>query len=154
MLAFMFVCVAAPRLVTLCRTSYDWLNKFITFIWQLYIVSVISRLDLSIEVCHRNQLMRVSYRCTSHYFHCNSYLKQLARWSDSVINVGMAYVGIHVSRHLKEELAWAIDKWLWIISNIMLFKTVIYTTKELKNKAVLNLKQYCMYCYMALSNVF
>ena len=68
--------------------------------------------------------------------------------------MGMAYVGIHVSRHLKEELAWAIDKWLWIISNIMLFKTVIYTTKELKNKAVLNLKQYCMYCYMALSNVF
>ena len=26
---------------------------------------------------------------------------------------------------LKEELAWAIDKWLRVIGNIMLFKTVI-----------------------------
>ena len=29
-----------------------------------------------------------------------------------------AYVGIRVSRHLKEELAWPTDKWLWVISNI------------------------------------
>ena len=36
------------------------------------------------------------------------------------------YVGIvHISMHLKEELAWATDKWLRIISNIMLFETVI-----------------------------
>ena len=36
--------------------------------------------------------------------------------------------GVHghtISRHLKEELAWATDKWLWIISNIMLFETVV-----------------------------
>ena len=26
---------------------------------------------------------------------------------------------------LKEELAWVIDKWLWAISNKMLFKTVV-----------------------------
>ena len=26
---------------------------------------------------------------------------------------------------LKEELAWGIDKWLWVINNTMLFKTVI-----------------------------
>ena len=37
----------------------------------------------------------------------------------------MAYVGVHVSRRLKEELAWATDKRLQVISNIMLFKTVI-----------------------------
>ena len=36
------------------------------------------------------------------------------------------------SRHLKEELAWTIDKRLQLIINIMLFKTV----KNLKNKAV------------------
>ena len=48
------------------------------------------------------------------------------------------YVNVRVSRHLKEELAWVIDKWLWAISNKML---VVYTTKKLKNKAVLNLKQ-------------
>ena len=45
---------------------------------------------------------------------------------------------VHVSRHLKEELAWAIDKWLRVISNTMLFKTVSYTSKYLKNKAILS----------------
>ena len=45
----------------------------------------------------------------------------------------MAYVGIHVLRCLKEELAWARDKWLWIII------IWCYTTKKLKNKAALSL---------------
>ena len=46
----------------------------------------------------------------------------------------MVYVGIHVSRHLKEELTWAIDKGLWPIVNVILFKTIkTYTTKKLKN---------------------
>ena len=41
--------------------------------------------------------------------------------------MGVAYVGVNVLRYLKEDLAcqWATDKWLRIISNIMLFKTVI-----------------------------
>ena len=40
----------------------------------------------------------------------------------------------------KEELAWATDKWLWGISNAMLFKTVI----PLRNKRTncFKLKQY------------
>ena len=25
--------------------------------------------------------------------------------------------GAHISKHLKEKLAWATDKWLWTISN-------------------------------------
>ena len=29
---------------------------------------------------------------------------------------------VRVSSHLKEELTWAIDKRLWVISTIMLFK--------------------------------
>ena len=29
------------------------------------------------------------------------------------------------SKHLKEELVWAIYEWLWVISNGILFKTVI-----------------------------
>ena len=45
-------------------------------------------------------------------------------------------MNVRVSRHLKEELAWATNKWLWVISNKMLFKTVIPLMK-LKNKAVL-----------------
>ena len=68
----------------------------------------------------------------------------------------MVDVDVRVSSHLKEELTWAIDKWLWVISTIMLFKNS-NSTKELnklKNKAVLNLKQYCMHCYVALSYIF
>ena len=34
------------------------------------------------------------------------------------------------------------------------YYNVSYTTKNLKNKAVFNLKQYCMHCYVTLSNVF
>ena len=34
----------------------------------------------------------------------------------------MVEVGIHILSHLKEELAWAVDKRLWVISTIVLFK--------------------------------
>ena len=80
----------------------------------------------------------------------------MIRWSASVIKVGVVDVDVHVSSHLKEELTWAIDKRLWVISTIMLFKNS-KSTKELnklKNKAILNLKQYCMRCYVGLSYVF
>ena len=68
----------------------------------------------------------------------------------------MVDVDVRVSSHLKEELTWAIDKRLRIISTIMLFKNSKSTKelKKLKNKPVLNLKQYCMRCYVALSYVF
>ena len=63
----------------------------------------------------------------------------------------MVDVDVRVSSHLKEELARAVDKWLWVISTIMLCKT----TKELKKElAILNLKQYCIRYYVALSSVF
>ena len=58
-------------------------------------------------------------------------------------------MNVHASKHQKEELAQAIDKWLQVISNKMLFRTVIPLRK---NKAILNLKQYCMHCYVALPN--
>ena len=45
--------------------------------------------------------------------------------SASVIKVGVAYVNVRVSKSLKEELAWAIDKQLRVVSNKMLFKTII-----------------------------
>ena len=42
------------------------------------------------------------------------------------MKIGVVYVYVvHILRHLKEELAWAKDKWLWVISNITLFKMVI-----------------------------
>ena len=51
--------------------------------------------------------------------------------------------GVHKCTCIKAfkiELAWDKVKWFRVTSNIMLLKTV---TKELKNKAILNLKQYC-----------
>ena len=36
-----------------------------------------------------------------------------------VIKVGVAYVNVYVSKQLKEELVWAIDKRLRVISNKM-----------------------------------
>ena len=45
----------------------------------------------------------------------------------------MVDVDIRVSSHLKEELTWAIDKWLQVISTIMLFK-ISKSTKELRIK--------------------
>ena len=41
----------------------------------------------------------------------------------------MVDVDVHLSRHLKEELACAAGKRLWVISTIMLFKNS-YSTKE------------------------
>ena len=64
----------------------------------------------------------------------------------------MVDVDVRVSSHLKGELAWAVDKRLGIISTIMLFKNS-KSTKELKNKAVIILKKYCICCYVALSDI-
>ena len=58
--------------------------------------------------------------------------------------MGVVDVDVHISNHL-DELAWAVDKRLRVIST---YHNVIKNskgTKELKNKAVLNLKQYCSY---------
>ena len=43
----------------------------------------------------------------------------------------MVDVDICVLSYLKEELTWAIDKWLWAISTVMLFKNS-KSIKELK----------------------
>ena len=48
--------------------------------------------------------------------------------------------GICVSNHLKEKLAWPIDKWYWLISNVILLKIVV----TVKNKIVLSLKLHNM----------
>ena len=53
--------------------------------------------------------------------------------------MGVVYVGVVcISRLLKEELAWAVDKWLWVISNILLFKICGCTSKELNSQAILS----------------
>ena len=46
------------------------------------------------------------------------------------MKVGVVDVDVHVSSHLKEELAWAADKRLRVISTIMLFKKQLYMLTE------------------------
>ena len=41
-----------------------------------------------------------------------------------------------------------------LVLHIMLLKNGYSSTKKLKDKAILHLKQYCLSCYVALSNVF
>ena len=53
----------------------------------------------------------------------------------------MGVVDVDVLSHLKEELALAVDKWLWLIVLLSDLKNN-KSAKELKNKAVINLKQY------------
>ena len=134
-------------------TPYDWLNKFYNFYIAIFLVGEAIDLKHVVEI----KLIRVSYHCISWFFHFNSYLKQLyisnkMEWLHyKGAWMWCSYMGIHILRHL---LAWAIDKWLWVISIIMLFKTVIHASKKLKNNAILNLKQYYIHCGVALSKVF
>ena len=44
---------------------------------------------------------------------------------DGALKLGVEYVNISVSRCLKTELGWTIDKRLWLIINAMLFKIVV-----------------------------
>ena len=61
----------------------------------------------------------------------------------------MAYMNVWISKDLKVELAIDNLKWIWVISTKMLFKTVIPQRNQ-----TIKLKQYCMHCYVTLSNVF
>ena len=61
----------------------------------------------------------------------------------------MAYVNVYILRCEKEELAWAIDRQLWVVSN-----KISYSAKKLKKQAVINLKQYFMHYYVTFSNIF
>ena len=56
---------------------------------------------------------------------CHSHCTQVTGQSASVIRVGVAYVNVRLPRHLKEGLAWPIDRQLQLIINKMLFVTVI-----------------------------
>ena len=56
------------------------------------------------------------------------------------------HMDVPLLRHLKVELAWLyIDEWLLVISNIMLFVTIIP-----RRCSHFKFKQYCMHCYVVL----
>ena len=92
------------------------------------IVSIISTHGLRIEVRCRNQPNKSKLVLYKPLLHLYSHLTQLYisnKTKRFIIQVCVVCVGIHMLRHLKEWLALATDKRLRVISNIMVFKTVI-----------------------------
>ena len=78
-------------------------------------VGIVSRHGLTInEACHiESNLIRGIYCCIIHFFHFNSLLRQLyiSKKTDQFsYKLDVMYMGIHILRELKEELAWTIDK--------------------------------------------
>ena len=112
------------------------------------IVDIASSHGLSIDASCTNQLNKGKIALHKLLIHIYSHLKQSYIHNKMIhLRVGVVCMGVvHISMCLKEELAWATDKQPRVISNIALFK------KQLKHKAVLNLNQYCMHCYVVLSN--
>ena len=62
-------------------------------------------------------------------------------------------VDVDVLSHLKEELALAVDKWLWVIVLLSDLKNN-KSPKELKNKAVFNVKQNCKHIKFHFLQIF
>ena len=84
------------------------INHFYAPVYDFFmvvLVGTVSRRYVRIEACHRNQSDKSKLLCITCYY--NNCLKQVTTWSTSIIKGGC---GIHVSMHLKEELAWAIDE--------------------------------------------
>ena len=106
------------------------------------IVGIDSRRGLRIEVRRKNQTNKsklVLYKPLLHFY---SHFKQLyiSNKTEHFSYKGGCDVCGHTHIEVfKRRAAWATDKWLWVFSNIMLFKTVIHTTKKLKNKTFLSL---------------
>ena len=91
------------------------------------IVNIISRRGLAIKAHCRNQPNKSKLALYKPLLHFYSHLKQLYISNKteyfSYKGVCGVSVSVCVSKHLKEELTWATDKQLQVISN-MLFKIV------------------------------
>ena len=68
------------------------------------------------------------------------------------MKVGVAYINVHISRHLKQELAMAIDKWLRLLVIQCYLKQLYH--QESKEYSCFKLKDECMHYYVALSIIF
>ena len=94
----------AKARVTLSTTMT--MNNNLWFLYTHAPVSILHQLLYTRDLLHNDQYSKCHY-------------------SASIINVSVSYVNVRILRHLKQEVAWAIDKWLRVISNTMLVKTVI-----------------------------
>ena len=74
------------------------------------IVGIVGRHGLRIEPCHRNQPNKSKLTLYKPLLHFYSHLKQLYISNKKEHFSYVAYMGVCISKHLKEELAWATDK--------------------------------------------
>ena len=80
------------------------------------IVDIISRCGLTTRHKKHDKSKLPLYKPLLHFY---NHLKQLYicnKTEHFIIKVGVAYVGICILRRLKQELAWATDKWIRIIA--------------------------------------
>ena len=73
------------------------------------VVAVVSRHGPRIKVQSRNQPMLGLFK--------PQYISNREQ-SALVRKVSVLYVGIYILKHLEEELAWTVEKWLSVISDI------------------------------------
>ena len=124
------LCLPLEAIITIgvILTPCNWLNKFYSFSMSA-ILSIISRHGLRNEARHRNQPNKSKLALYKPLIHFYSHSKQLYTSNKTEHFSCKGGCGmcrhIHISRQLKEELTWATDKQLKVISNIMLFKRLI-----------------------------
>ena len=127
------VCVSVcspPRLVItggMIWTPYDWLKKYYNFCVAA-IVGIVSRHGLRIEAHRRNQPNKSKLVLYKPLLRLCRHLKQPYISNKTKRFSHKGGCGVHGRTRievLKEELTWATYKQFQVISNIMLFKTVI-----------------------------
>ena len=135
--------------------KYDWLNKFYTF-YMVAVVGIDIRHGLIIKVHHRNLPNKSKLVLCKPWIHINNHLKLLYISNKMECFNYKGPCGICRRIHIKtfqEELAWATDKRLPAISNIMLFnKTVV----PLRKWRIIHCKFICiaMWSLVMYSNCF
>ena len=94
-----------------------WLVKQVLQFYIAGIVdtSLVARSGLTIEAGHRNQLKLALYKPWIYFYSHLKYLYISNKTEHFSCKLGVAYVGMCILRLLKQELAWATDKELWVI---------------------------------------
>ena len=105
-------CASVPRLLIITCviwTPDDWLNNFCNFYGYLQMVSLVA-MALELKSVIETNLVRLCQCCKRSCFHINSCLKQLYICNKMEHFIYKSGSDIYFSRCLKEEMAWAINR--------------------------------------------
>ena len=122
-----YVCLCVCPLPRLLITSgmmwhkwvpYDWLNKFYHF-YMAAVVSIISRCGFRIESHFRIQPNKSKPVMYKPWIHFSSHLKQLQKSNKMEWFSYKGGCDVCGCMCLKEGLARATDRWLWVIKTVL-----------------------------------